>query len=350
MSSPKTESPAVKTGTVQNLKSLAGRKVLIIGGLGLIGSTTARLCIGAGATVTIVDNRAPDYGANDYNVADLSGKFALIIGDIRESSFVDFIVPDQDYIFNFAAQVNHNISIEKPILDNQLNCIGHINLLMACRHYNQEAKLAYPGSRLQYGRILHVPVAESHPREPLSIYAIHKNTAEQYYQAFYKHYGIRSTCFRITNPYGPRSQMKSSGYSLINWFIRLAMDNQTIKVFGDGQQIRDYIFIQDLVEGLVLATINRETDGSVYNLGSGRPNKFIDMAKLVVQVVGQGEVEQTAWPKGYDNFETGDFYADITKITTATGWRPAKDLEAGIQETVEYYRAHRAKYWSPPRT
>lgn len=325
--------------------ALRDQRVLIIGGLGLIGSTTARLCIAAGATVTIVDNRAPDYGANDYNLADLAGKFELITGDIRESSFVDLIVREQNYIFNFAAQVNHNISIEKPILDNQLNCIGHINLLMACRHNNQQAKIAYPGSRLQYGRITALPVAETHPREPLSIYAIHKNTAEQYYQAFYKHYKIRSTCFRITNPYGPRSQMKSSGYSLINWFIRLALDNQVIKVFGDGQQIRDYIFIEDLVEGLVEATISQATDGTIYNLGSGQPTKFIDMAKAVVESVGQGSVEKVPWPKDYDNFETGDFYADISRIQKDTGWRPTTSLDTGIQRTVDYYRQHRAHYW-----
>lgn len=327
------------------IAGLQNKRVLVIGGLGLIGSTTARLCIANGATVTIVDSRTPDYGANDFNVADLAGKFELIVGDIREQSFVDLIVREQDYIFNFAAQVNHNISIEQPILDNQLNCIGHINLLMACKKNNQTAKIAYPGSRLQYGRITTVPVTEEHPREPLSIYAIHKNTAEQYYQAFYKHYHIRSTCFRITNPYGPRSQMKSSGYSLINWFIRLAMDEQEIKVFGDGQQLRDYIFIDDLVEGLVMATVSDVTDGNVYNLGSGHGTKFGEMAKTVVDVVGQGSLAQVPWPKDYDNFETGDFYADITKLTLATRWKPRLDLVAGITKTVEYYRQHRNKYW-----
>lgn len=324
---------------------MQGKRVLIFGGLGLIGSSTARACIAMGAQVTIADNRAPDYGANDFNVADLEGKYTLIIGDIRESSFVDLLVREQDYIFNFAAQVNHNISIENPILDNQLNCIGHINVLMACKNYNPTAKLVYPGSRLQYGRIQEVPVKETHPREPLSIYAIHKNTAENYYQAFFKHYGIRSVCFRVTNPYGPRSQMKSSGYSLINWFIRLAMDGKNVTVFGEGQQQRDYIFIDDLVQGMIIAVMHPSSDGQVYNLGSGQPIKFIDMASTVVQVVGQGSVEKVPWPKNYDNFETGDFYADISKIQKDIDWRPTTSLADGIKQTVEYYQEHRAKYW-----
>lgn len=325
--------------------TLRGKKVLIFGGLGLIGSSVARKCISAGAVVTIADNRAPDYGANDFNLADLDGKYELIIGDIRESSFVDLMVRERDYIFNFAAQVNHNISIEKPILDNQLNCIGHLNVLMGCKNYNPTAKIVYPGSRLQYGRIHHLPVNETHPREPMSIYAIHKDTAENYYQAFYKHYGIRSVCFRITNPYGPRSQMKSSGYSLINWFIRLAMDGQKVTVFGDGRQQRDYIFIDDLVDGMITAVVNPVSDGKIYNLGSGQPTKFIDMAETIVSVVGQGQVEKIPWPKNYDNFETGDFYADISKIIAEINWRPALDLRVGIEKTVDYYRQYREKYW-----
>jgi UDP-glucose 4-epimerase len=327
------------------MENLAGKKVLIFGGLGLIGSSTARRCIAQGATVTIADNRAPLYGANDFNMQDLEGKFELVIGDIRESSFVNLMVKEQDYIFNYAAQVNHNLSIEDPILDNQINCIGHINVLMACKNYNREAKLVYPGSRLQYGKITELPVKETHPRRPLSVYAIHKNTAEQYYQAFSQHYGIKSVCFRITNPYGPRAQMKSSGYSMINWFIRQAMDKQIITVYGEGKQLRDYIFIDDLINGIVTAATDAKTDGQTYNLGSGVPTSFRQMAETIIQVVGAGELKQIPWPKNYDNFETGDFYADISSITSAIDWKPAIALTDGIQQTVDYYTKHKQHYW-----
>lgn len=327
------------------MHQLKDNNVLIFGGLGLIGSSVARQCILQGASVTIVDNRHPEYGANDFNMADLQGKFELIIGDVREKSFVDLIVRNRDYIFNFAAQVNHNRSIEDPIFDNQLNCIGHINVLMACKQHNQTAVLAYPGSRLQYGRIMTTPVTENHPREPLSIYAIHKNTAEQYYQAFYKHYGVRSVCFRITNPYGPRSQMKHSGYSIVNWFIRQTMDGQPLTVFGDGTQLRDYIYIDDLVTGMIATVLNEPSRGKIYNLGSGQGLKFIDMANAVIQAVGQGTVSLVPWPKNYDNFETGDFVSDITSISTDTGWKPEHKFSDGIQLTVDYYRQNRKYYW-----
>lgn len=327
------------------MESLKNKRVLIFGGLGLIGSSTARECIHQGAIVTIADNRAPLYGANDFNMSDLDGKFELVLGDIRESSFVDLLVKNQDYIFNFAAQVNHNLSIEDPLLDNQLNCIGHINVLMACKKYNPQAKLVYPGSRLQYGRITELPVKETHPRQPLSVYGIHKNTAEQYYQAFFQHYGIKSVCFRITNPYGPRSQMKNSGYSIINWFIRQAMDNQDITVFGEGSQLRDYIYIDDLIQGLVTSVIESKTDGKIFNLGSGTKTSFYEMAKTVISIVGGGQLKKIPWPENYDNFETGDFYADISEITSATGWTPRTSLTEGITTTVEYYQKHRTQYW-----
>lgn len=331
------------------MNELKGKNVLIFGGLGLIGSSTARLFIKHGAHVTIADNRMPLYGANDFNVADLEGKFTLEIGDIRERTFVDAIVKDSDYILNFAAQVDHNRSIQDPIFDNQLNCIGHLNVLMACKEYNPKATVFYPGSRLQYGRITALPVQETHPREPLSIYAIHKNTAEQYYQAFWKHYGIRSVCFRIANPYGPRSQMKHSGYSILNWFIRLAMEEKTINVYGDGSQLRDYIYIDDLAEAIVLAISTPACAGEVFNAGSGIGTKFIDMAEQVVKIAGQGKVEKIPWPKHYDHFETGDFYSDIHKLQTVTGWQPKTSLQEGITKTLVYYKEHGAYYWDMAR-
>lgn len=324
---------------------LFGKRVLIFGGLGLIGSTTARQCIARGAIVTIADNRTPDYGANDFNLADLEGKFTLATGDIRDKAFVDRLVPGRDYIFNYAGQVNHNVSIENPILDIELNLIGHINVLMAARKHNPDAKLIYPGSRLQYGRISQLPVHETHPRKPLSIYAIHKNAAEQYYKAFHTHYGIRSVCFRITNPYGPRAQMRNPGNNLVNWFIRQALDGQTLTVYGTGEQQRDYIYIDDLIDGILRAAVEPRTDGEVYNIGSGTPIRFIDMAQAVVDAVGKGKVESVPWPKNYDNFETGDFYADISRIVSHIGWKPSVEFSAGIAMTVEYYRKNRLRYW-----
>lgn len=325
-------------------KKFKGKKALIIGGLGLIGSSTAHRISELGGGVTIVDNKMPQYGANNFNIRNMKHECRLIIGDIRNAQFTKKIVSNKDIIFNFAAQVSHNESIVNPILDNEINCIGHLNLLLACKEKNRKAILINSGSRLQYGSINHLPVDEDHPRNPLSIYAIHKNTAEQYYYAFYKQYGIRSICFRITNPYGPRSQMKNAGYSIINWFIRQAMENKTITVFGKGTQVRDYIYIDDLVNGMLEAIVKQKY-GQIFNLGSGVPTPFIDMAKIVVRIVGSGKIKQIPWPKNYENFETGDFYTNISKITMETGWKPNINLEDGIRKTYEFYKNYRKYYW-----
>ncbi|MEK7636843.1 MAG: NAD-dependent epimerase/dehydratase family protein [Patescibacteria group bacterium] len=328
------------------MQSFNNKRVLIFGGLGLIGSGVARMCIAQGASVTIADNRAPIFGANDFNLSDLDGKFELLTGDVRELNFVQQAVRDKDYVLNFAAQVDHVRSIEDPILDNQLNCVGHLNVLLACRDINPDAILFYPGSRLQYGSTPTLPVAESHPRRPISLYAIHKNTAEQYYQVFSTYHGIRLVCIRITNPYGPRAQMKNPRYGLVNWFVRQALDGKTITVYGNGRQQRDYIYIDDLVDGILQVIATPKCFGHVYNLGSGQGTRFIDMAKTVVQAVGQGEVVSVPWPKQFDTSESGDFYADIAAITSDTTWTPVTNLSSGIQQTVEYYRVHRDKYWT----
>lgn len=322
-----------------------GKRVVIFGGLGLIGSSTARALIREGAKVTIADNRMPGYGANDFNIADIKGNIHLAIGDIRNSSFVNELVKEKHFIFNFAAQVNHNKSIEDPLIDNELNCVGHLNVLMACKNINKDAKLVYPGSRLQYGKIKKLPVKENHPREPLSIYAVHKNTAEQYYHAFFKHYGIPSVCLRISNPYGPRAQMKHGGYSIVNWFIRLAMDNKPIHVFGEGTQLRDYLYIDDLVEIIIRVARSGKTNGLTYNVGFGKPYRFIDMANLIVKIVTSGKIEFREWPKSYEQFETGDYYPDITSIKKDLGWEPKIDLPEGITRAYEYYKRFRFHYW-----
>ncbi len=324
---------------------LKEKRVIIIGGLGFIGSNVARRCIQDGAVVTVVSNHDAPQQIDTFNLSGLEDKFEFIPGDVREKSFIELLVRGQDYIFNFAGQADHNRALEDPRLDNALNCIGHINVLMACKQFNPKAILAYPGSRLQYGRVTKIPVKEDHPRQPLSTYAIHKNVAEQYYQTFSHHYGIRSVCFRITNPYGPRAQMHYAGHGIVNWFIRQTLDGQPLTIFGDGSQLRDYIYIDDLVNGLLAAMATESCYGQVYNLGSGQGTAFVDMARLVTQSVGQGEVKFVPWPKQYDHYETGDFVSDSTALAAAAQWQPNYTLAEGIQATVDYYRQHRHHYW-----
>lgn len=323
----------------------SGAKVLITGGMGMIGSNLARKLVKLGAHVTIIDAMLPLYGGNMFNVAEIRNCIDVHIADIRNGTVLDQLIPGKDYIFNLAAQVSYTDSQTDPLLDLDINCRGHLLLLETARKCTPQPRVLFTGSRMQYGAIERNPVSETHPTKPLSIYAIHKLAGEYYHRIYHQLYGLPTVTVRITNPYGPRSQMKHSKYSLINWFIRQAMEDRPIKVFGEGHQIRDYIFVDDIVEGILAVAGLDQLNGQVYNLGGGQGIRFIDMVQTVLEAVGSGHMELVAWPNNYEKIETGDFVADISHLQADTNWQPHVDLATGVYYTHEYYKVNRHHYW-----
>ncbi len=319
--------------------------MLITGGAGMIGSTIAHLAVTQGAQVSILDAMLPLYGGNRFNLRGIADEIQFIQGDIRDLELMRQVVPGYDYIFSLAGQVSYVDSNTDPLLDLDINCKGHLQVLEACRRENPGAKLLFASSRFVYGRIEYNPVDEKHPFNCLSIYGIHKLAGEKYYRFYQEAYGLNTVSVRIANPYGPRQQMKHSKYGIVNWFVRLALDGQPLTVFGDGQQHRDYIFNEDLAEGCLALMLSPGTEGGVYNLGTGTAVPFIEMARLVAEAVPGTELRQVAWPKDRYFVETGDYLSDITRITAATGWRPKTTPKDGIERTVAYYREHRQEYW-----
>jgi len=324
------------------IKEYTGKKVLITGGLGMIGSSLAHKLVKYGANVTIVDACIEPYGANFFNLEGI--KVTVNISDIRDKSSMKVMVRDCDIVFNLAAQVSHNDSMTDPFLDAEINYLGHLNVLECLRLYNSDALVVYSGSRLQYGKTKSMPVDETCPLFPRTPYALNKTAAENMYKYYYAVHGIKNILFRIANPYGPRSQMKHCKYSIINWFIRQAMEGETIKIFGNGLQIRDYIFIDDLVNAFIDAAITPDCIGKVFNMGSGVGTKFKDMVETVIQSVGNGRLEFIPWPEDYINIETGDYVADIKKICDVIDWKPLVTLEEGIAETYQYYKKYMHHY------
>ncbi len=311
----------------------------------MIGSTLAHLLVGHGAEVTILDAMLPLYGGNRFNLHDILDKIFFVKGDIRDLEQVKQMVDGADFIFNLAAQVSYVDSNLEPLLDLDINCRGHLNVLLACSQVNRRAKLVFTSSRFVYGSIDYNPVDEGHPFNCLSIYGIHKLAGEKYYRFYHDAYGLQTVSLRITNPYGPRQQMKHSKYGIVNWFIRLALEGKPLTVFGEGLQNRDYIFVEDLAEALARAPLYSATDGQVYNLGSGAGTPFIDMVKLVAELLPGTEIQYLEWPKDRYFVETGDFIADIGKLKEATGWQPRTSLRQGIARTMQFYRQYRDNYW-----
>lgn len=320
------------------------QNILITGGLGFLGSNLAHRLINMGANITILDNLDPRFGGNLYNVKEVLNKLCFIRGDVRDFKLMEEILRKINVIFHFAAQVSYIDSLSYSLEDLDLNVKSMLYLLEIIRKINPEIKVIFSSSRMVLGKINNVVFTEEEIANPLSLYGIHKLTSEKYLTLYEKEFGIKSIIFRITNPYGPRQQIKHSKYSLVGWFIRLAMENKVIKVFGEGKQIRDYIFIDDIVDGIIKAYQTSNCYGHIFNIGSGKGTRFIDMVKTVIEVVNGGKLEFVPWPKNYERIETGDSVADISKLKNYTDFKPMYDLVKGVTTTYDYYKKNFSKY------
>lgn len=321
------------------------KSVLITGGMGFIGSNLAIWLAEAGAKVTILDAMIPDYGGNEFNLCPVADKVRVNFCDIRDDSAVNYLVRGQDYIFHLAGQVCHLMSLSNPFPDIEMNITGTAILMEACRKYNPEAIVVYTGTRGQYGASVSLPVNEEAPTNPKGIYEISNLTAEKIIKVYNDVHGVRSVLLRLTNIYGPRSQMRHSRFGVANWFIRLAMDNSTIQVYGDGSILRDFCYVDDCVDAIVRLAVEPSAYGQIFNVGSDIPVSFIEMVKTIVEVAKQGSWEFAEFSQERKAQEPGDFYSDINKIERYIGWRPTVDLASGIQKTIDFYNKHRDHYW-----
>ncbi len=310
----------------------------------MIGSSLAIRLVQQGAVVRIADKRIPPYGANDFNIREIRDKVEVYPVDIRDRLGMIPLIRGSGIIFNLAGQVSHNDSLNNPLLDTEINYIGHLNVMEIVRRENPDIRVIHAGSRLQYGPIHQLPVPESHPQEPLTPYSLNKSAAENMYLFYHRIHRVPVVLFRIANPYGPRGQMRHNKYCMVNWFLRNAMEGGEITVFGDGKQVRDYIYIDDLVSALALAGINDRVVGQTLNVGSGEGTRFIDMVNLILKTAGSGSCRMVPWPEDYINVETGDFIADISRIQSLLEWKPRVSLEEGIRRTHDYYRIHLRHY------
>jgi UDP-glucose 4-epimerase len=306
--------------------------VLVVGGLGYIGTNLVTALFDAGAEVTIVTPARAHHHAVWSAVEDRGG--TMIEADVRHVDAMRSAVSGQNVVFNLSGQSGAVQSVQEPLLDLDVNCAGNLALLEALRLEAPAAKLVFTGSRLVYGAPRVLPVSEEHALAPLCPHGVHKAVVEQYLTLYRQLHGIRATTLRITNPYGCGQPVGRSAYGVINFLIHRALAGQTLPLFGDGRQLRDYVFIGDLVAALLAVGHDSRSDGRVYNVGSGIGTSMIDMARLVVELVGAGRVEHQPWPPMVQEIDTGDFVADITRIEREIGWRPTTPLAEGLRKTV----------------
>ena len=320
-------------------------RVLITGGMGFIGSNLAIALVGLGAEVTIVDAMIPGYGGNLFNIEPIRENVTVNFCDIRDTNVMEYMVTGKDIIFHLAGQVDHVLSLTDPYPDIDMNIKGTAVIMEACKRKNPAVRLIYTGTRGQYGPAISLPVNEEAPTHPRGIYEISNLAAEKIILVYHEVHGIRSILLRLTNIYGPRAQMLHSRYGVVNWFVRLALDNETIKVFGDGQIKRDFLYIDDCVEAMLECALAERAYGEVLNVGIDKPTNFIELAEAVVQVCSSGRWEFAPFSPERKAQEPGDFYSDISKIRHLAGWEPRTSLKDGLTQTVNFYRPHKQHYW-----
>lgn len=322
-----------------------GKRVLITGGLGFIGSNLARRLVMLGARVTLVDSLIPTYGGNLFNIEDIREQIICNISDVRDPHAMAYLIQDQDFLFNLAGQTSHMDSMSDPQTDLSINATAQLSILEACRRSNPGIKIVFASTRQLYGKPEYLPVDEKHPIRPVDVNGINKLAGEWYHLLYNNVYGIRACALRLTNTYGPGMRVKDARQTFLGIWVRLLIEGKPIKVFGDGLQLRDFNYVDDCIEALLLAGASDNVNGKVYNLGSTEVIGLKSLAEMMVDLGYGGTFELVPFPPERKTIDIGDYYGDFSLITEELGWQPKIGLREGLQQSVAYYQAHRRHYW-----
>lgn len=330
---------------MNTVQEFAGKKILITGGLGFIGSSLARRLVGLDAGVTLVDSLIPQYGGNLFNIEDIKDSVTTNITDVRDPHAMAHIIQGQDYLFNLAGQTSHLDSMTDPQTDLDINASAQLSILEACRKYNTGIKIVFASTRQLYGKPEYLPVDEKHPIKPVDVNGINKLAGEWYHLLYNNVYRIRACALRLTNTYGPGMRVKDARQTFLGIWIRNLIEGKPILVFGDGLQMRDFNYVDDVVEAFLSSALDPRAAGEVYNLGSAERINLKDLARMMVDIFGKGTFNLVPFPPDRKAIDIGDYYSDFAKINQALGWEPRVSLREGLKKSLEYYTLQGKSYW-----
>jgi len=321
-----------------SLPALAGRKVLITGGLGFIGSNLARRLVDLGADVIVVDSLVPEYGGNLHNLAGYETRLRINVSDVRDRYSLQHLVRDRELIFNLAGQTSHMDSMADPFTDLEINCTAQLSLLETCRKVNPGVKIVFASTRQIYGKPEYQPVDERHLLRPTDVNGVNKMAGEWYHILYNNVYGIRAVALRLTNTYGPRMRIKDARQTFLGIWIKLLIEGKPFEVWG-GEQKRDFTYVDDAVEAMLLAALEPACDGQTLNVGGESVVTLKDLAEMMVRAAGQGSYAVKEFPADRKRIDIGDYYADDRRLRALVGWAPQVPLTEGLKRAIDFYKS-----------
>lgn len=327
------------------MKPYERAKILITGGLGFIGSNLARSLVAKGAEVTLVDSLIPQYGGNPFNIEDFRERVTVNVCDVRDAFAMAYLIQDKDYLFNLAGQTSHLDSMTDPQTDLDINAAAQLSILEVCRKVNPGIKIVFASTRQLYGRPDYLPVDEIHPVRPVDVNGINKLAGEWYHLLYNNVYGIRACALRLTNTYGPGMRVRDARQTFLGIWLRNLIEGKPLLVFGDGAQLRDFNYVNDVVEALLAAALSESADGQVFNLGSSEVVGLRQLAQMLVEQHPGGSYQLVSFPTDRKVIDIGDYYSDFNKIRQALGWEPKTPLKEGLQKSLAYYARYHQHYW-----
>ena len=325
--------------------NLKDKEVLITGGVGFIGSNLARRLVMLGAKVTLVDSLIPLYGGNLRNIDDIRDQVTLNISDVRDPFAMAYLIQGKDYLFNLAGQTSHLDSMTNPQADLDINAAAQLSILEACRQHNQKIKIVFASTRQLYGKPEYLPVDEIHPIRPVDVNGINKLAGEWYHLLYNNVYGIRACALRLTNTYGPGMRVKDARQTFLGIWIRNVLEGKPILVFGDGLQLRDFNYVDDVVDALLMAAIDAKADGQVFNLGSKEVVNLLHVARMLSELKAGASYQVVPFPPERKAIDIGDYYSNFGKFNAELGWQPKVSLSQGLASCLDYYEKHQKAYW-----
>lgn len=303
--------------------------ILVTGGAGFIGSHLVDRLMSDDYEVVVLDNF---FAGKVENIQRHLGSqsFHLVRGDVRNLGDVRKAIKDVDVVFHLAASVNVPLSIEDPLLVNDVNIRGTLNLLETSLKENIEC-FVYISTCAVYGEACYLPINEQHPIAPLSPYGISKFTAEHYCRIFHRIHGLKAVCLCFFNVYGPRYS-KGPYSGVISQFISRLRQGKPPVIYGDGEQTRDFVYVEDVVKASILVLRCKHCTGEVINIGTGKPTTINELAKVLMNMFRETRTNPEYAPPRPGDIQHS--YADINKAKRMLGYKPSVVLKEGIRNLL----------------